>query len=249
MSASTTQTSLPTTVRPTPMPLASGASTTTPAPAIPVASPNAERSVQAQTPTQTKRGAPPIVFPSASGSTPPAPAEVGPTPSGPAPVLADLPAQGQPDEVSLTALVRQCVEESSSAEPDELVAEVFDRIDPADYGTYLRSLLRPVVRGVWHEQRRQVLGKPASRSRKVDAIRDVRAILDMRVNLGGAQFKRLGDCRTSDLLAACKAMRDLAAAHARRAKTYEHLAGLLAQHGAERVEQLPREVLLRIGAS
>lgn len=170
----------------------------------------------------------------------------GPSPTLPASEPANVP---NPEHApGLRALIRQCVDETETTDPEIIVKEVLARLDPADYADHLRLLLRAAVREVWSDQRTHAFDRPTpARSSKVDAIRDVRALLNSTINLGGSEFKRLGDCGTADLLAACAVMRQLAATHARRASTYESIAGLLAQHRVKRVEDLPADVLARIG--
>ncbi len=179
-----------------------------------------------------------------------------------APTMEGSSASAPPEaRFNLTALVRGIVAESESTDLGVLADEVFDAIDPRDYGPALRACLRATVREEFRQERRRALAgaddeesepvqPPVAQppdpvlSAKVRAIRSVRALLEMRVNLGEDQHKHLGDCTVADLSTAAQLMRVQAARSARRANQYDNLAVLLNRHQGRRVSDLPGELLL-----
>jgi len=167
----------------------------------------------------------------------------------------------RPETFNLAALVREHVVQSKQTDPQLIADEVFAAIDPRDYPTALRACLRTSVRKAFGDQRRRALGgdedeprtaepvppvqSPPAVSAKVAGIRRVRALLEMRVNVGDDQHKHLADCTVDDLNRAAGLMRGQASALARRANQYDTFAVLLQRHRATRVSDLSEDLLLQ----
>lgn len=180
---------------------------------------------------------------------------------------------------NLAGLIREHVTTSEETDPQAIADEVFDAIDPALYGDALRSCLRQSVRRAFGAQRREAFEKARAQeqrqrdtadedgdldrvtdkgiertplnggSAKVAGIRQVRALLEMRIHVGNDVHKHFADCTTEDLRSAAGFMRAQASVHARRAQVYDNVAVLLGRHKVSHVRDLPGQELLQVTRS
>lgn len=152
------------------------------------------------------------------------------------------------DEFNLRALVRDVLESSTLADPTDVANEVMRRIPKSSQRAALVQALRAFVRQVISEQRMSIRitdGQPTLPvvgSAKVAARREWAQALRLRV-AGLDGWKSLADCTYADLLHAAKERREQARRNSAKARQYELLASLLTEHSADRVRDLPQDVL------
>jgi len=161
--------------------------------------------------------------------------------------------------LNLHKLVRETADEfPETADPGVLADKVFGLIEPSQYATALRTMLRSYVRKVMTEDRafripappagtvpQQPKGKqPAPRSGYMEAMRAGawRSRLAERTH-GADGWLLLRDCTRDDLEAAASERRGLAVANAKAATTYDTLASLLTAHAVAVVGSLPESAL------
>jgi hypothetical protein len=166
-----------------------------------------------------------------------------------------------PDGFNLRALIREVCESSTIADPATLAKEVSRRIGRNQQREALEQALPVLVQHVISRSRggftdtpsgHRAIGAQTSRaaggqpSRKVAAIRETwRRMLRDRVAVGPdrGDWKFLGDCTDDDLAYAEQIRRDHARANTAAADRLVTLRGLLAEHGAATVAELPDGVL------
>lgn len=172
-----------------------------------------------------------------------------------------------PAGFDLRALVREVCDTSVLTDPPALAKEVARRIDEGDLREALEQVLPVFVQHVVSRRRgdssdpptgqmntgTQPAGAgrgptriPAQRSRKVAGIREAwRKHLRDRIAVGPdrSDWKFLGDCTRDDLGYASAIRRRHAETNAAAADRLDGLAELLAEHGVERVADLPDPML------
>lgn len=152
-------------------------------------------------------------------------------------------------ELNLHRLVIETAREFPAvADPGELAAIVFERIDSTDYEAALRQTLRGFVRvAVNSSQRSAPEQEPvtagvrrSSRSRFVSALQGGvwRQRLEDR-ELGADGWKLLGDFTADDCRAACALHEEQAVTNARRAEWFTRLGKMLEETGAETLRKIP----------
>jgi hypothetical protein len=152
-------------------------------------------------------------------------------------------------DVNVRALARTVITTSPAADPAVLAAELLDRIPAGSERLVLEQCLRDVVRQVIHDSRPSMLVPDAStpnKSWKVQGVRDAwqRALRDLyHVGPDASDWKRLADCTRDDLLFAAAERREHAARTLAKAEQLDRLAALVAEHGVERVADLPGPTL------
>lgn len=164
-------------------------------------------------------------------------------------------------DFNLRQLVRDVLTSSTMADPRDLAAEVFHRIDPADYSAGLTQCLPDIVREQIRMSRnavtpaalaelpsivREAPRRLPARSAKVEGIRDWwKERLRERLSVGpnAADWRMLGDCSAADLDFAAADRRTIAAKTLAKAAEYAELAEAVRVAGVERVRDLPADVL------
>lgn len=151
-----------------------------------------------------------------------------------------------PGGYNLRAAVDQVIDESGLIDPREIARKVAENVPARHRVDVLAEALADFVR-VRQGQRRAAnpaIGPASGRSAKVAAIRDGwRRYLQDSVHVGDAVHLPLGQCTYADLTYAAGERQTLAARNLAAARRYESLAELLKRHDAERVADLPAEVL------
>ena len=154
------------------------------------------------------------------------------------------------NDFSLRELVNDVLANSNSVDPGDLADEVLNEIDPQHYRAALESVLRSYVRELVRRQRQAapapatpVRATPISGSVRVGMVREAwRARLAERVHVGGATWKRLGDCGHDDLLALAHERREIAARNESRAADFEAMALAVAEAGVLTLSDLPDSI-------
>lgn len=153
-------------------------------------------------------------------------------------------------DFNLRALVREVMNTSTLKTPDEIAAEVAKRIPKAKTAEALHQSLRTFARQVISEERphgfRGVTSPVSStRSAKVAGIRDGwQKKLRARYHIGDGAYEFLGDCTAENLIFIATDLDEQAARKQARARGFRRLAEALDEHGAERVRDLPAELLM-----
>lgn len=149
-------------------------------------------------------------------------------------------------EFNLRAAVDRVIDESSLIDPREIARKVAESVPARARVDALAEALTDYVRIRQNGRRRlnPVIGPASARSPKVAAIRDDwRRYLQDSVHVGDAVHLPLGQCTYADLMYAATERQTLAARNLAAAQRYDALAELLKQHDAERVADLPADVL------
>jgi hypothetical protein len=154
-------------------------------------------------------------------------------------------------EFNVRALIREVLDDTDYAEPDQIAKETTARIPAEHINDALHEAMRELARIVMSQHRRQVRARSTTRaeapagggrSRKRDRIRRYHRELRTRYR-GVSGYKLLADMTRDDLLAAAAERDDQAAANQARADELRRWAALLEQHGAARVGDLPGAAL------
>lgn len=158
----------------------------------------------------------------------------------------------------LRADVRAVLETSDLVDPGDIADKVAESIPARSVRAALRVTMRAYVRQVMRESRTgaapnfqpPAMDEPRTQTAsaggwKVRAIREGwQKQLRSRVHVGDRVWKTLGDCGYDDLQAAAAEREQNAARNAAWARYYRRLAGLLTEHDAATVRDLPAEVLM-----
>jgi hypothetical protein len=149
---------------------------------------------------------------------------------------------------NLRVLTRDVVRTSLVADPGLIADDLFARILPADYEAALQQALRHFVRQVLSEERshpqiHSPAGPGVSAKRQMIADGWQRRLRD-RLSVADGEWKFLGDCTAVDLQFAADYRREQAARNRAKAAQYDVLRHLLEERGAERVADLPAELLI-----
>ena len=146
-------------------------------------------------------------------------------------------------DLNLRQMVRDVLDETDLADPSEVAEKVFSGLRRSDYGAALQQTLRQFTRVVMTEAR--AAGGPAmpqptaTKSWKVEGVRD-QWVQQMNARIHtDSGWKMLRDCTRDDLLFAAADRRRIAKENLATADRYELLANLMAEHGAETVNDLP----------
>lgn len=158
-------------------------------------------------------------------------------------------------DFNLRALVRDVMDNSTLKTPDEIATEVAKRIPKACVAAALQQSLRTFARQVISEERphgRHGVSAPvSSRSSKVAGIRDGwQRKLRARYHVGEGAYEFLGECTAENLIFIASDLDEQAARKQTRARGFRRLAEALGEHGADRVKDLPAELLMNsLGAA
>lgn len=150
---------------------------------------------------------------------------------------------------SLPDAVREVLDTTSLADPDDVAAKVAENVPSNKLRTVVRVLLPAYVREHMRAQRASnpVISDAhrtrSARSSKVAAIRaEHERCLRDRV-FTDAGWKLLGECTYENLVYAANARREDAERNMARAAQYDALAAALQEHGVATVGELPATVV------
>lgn len=150
------------------------------------------------------------------------------------------------NDFDLNAAMQSLIDETDLTEPDDFVEPLLNLIPRQQRGAVLRLLLRDFARNrlTWARGHNSPV-TPTARSAKVTAIRTIEAPRWLRDRVFvGEGWLLVGDCSRANVTFLKEASFKLAARHYEIGeKRWASLESLMAQHGADRVKNLPAEVL------
>lgn len=151
-------------------------------------------------------------------------------------------------DFDLNATMQALVDETDLTEPDDFAERLYAAIPHRQRGVVLRHLLRGYARNrlAWSRGHQPpAVPTTPNRSAKVMAIRTVEAARWLRDRVFvGDRWLLVGDCSRAHVTFLKDASFKLAARHYEIAeKRWASLESLMAQHGADRVRDLPADVL------
>ncbi len=151
---------------------------------------------------------------------------------------------------SLRAVTLAVLAGSVSEDRDQIIKEIEHRIPRKDVAEALRQALPAFVHSAGSNRwslpvpAPEGRGRASGRSAKVAAIREAwRRHLEGRYTVEDGSLRRLGDFGCDDLLFVASGLEVKARTNFARASSMKALAGKLAEHKAERVRDLPADVL------
>ena len=148
-------------------------------------------------------------------------------------------------DINLTTLAREVAADSGLHDPREIAEKMLADMSGDDMAAALRATLPGYVRDVIGSQQRQAMRRVfrPNRSAKVAQRRDWWAdLLSSSVFVDG-DWKAFGDCTRSDVGWLAEQRRAEAARNLAQAAVYDEVDALMAEHGAETLSGLPRNVV------
>lgn len=148
--------------------------------------------------------------------------------------------------LNLSAIARSVVRESSSPDPDAMVALFVAQIDPSEYAEAIRVLARDYIRQAIRVQREALNGGApnSTGSRKVAAAREAwKRLLDSPEYIPSAGWIFLRDASREQVLEMAGVRAEKSKELAAAAKQYRRIAEVMVEHGAAQVADLPDDTL------
>ena len=148
-------------------------------------------------------------------------------------------------DTNLTTLARTVAADSGLHDPREIAEKMLAGMSSKEMAAALRATLPGYVRDVIGSQQRQAMRRAfrPNRSAKVAQRRDWWAeMLASSVFVDGV-WKSFGDCTRSDVGWLAEQRRAEAARNLAQAAVYDEVDALMAEHGADTLAGLPRDVV------
>lgn len=158
----------------------------------------------------------------------------------------------EPDGVNVRTLILAQLE-TNETDPGVIAEKVLTQIPQDEYEAALRSLLRRVVTDVIRCERNKPAAAPSetppANSRWPGAAGLYCDLLMKRIEIGGAEYKMLGDCTRDDLLYAVESRKEQAKALYVAAKRYKAIVAMFDEHpDARNVADLPLDQVTAVFA-